>query len=41
VIVRRSDGRIEVNNTFEERMKRLYPGLREDVVRVLFRAREE
>ena len=28
VIVRRSDGRIEVNNTFEERMKRLYPGLR-------------
>ena len=41
VIVRRSDGRIEVNNTFEERMKRLYPGLREDIVRVLFRAREE
>ena len=40
VIVRRSDGRIEVNNTFEERMKRLYPGLREDVVRVLFRAHE-
>ena len=41
VIVRRSDGRIEVNNTFEERMKRLYPGLREDIVKVLFRAREE
>ncbi len=38
VIVRRGDGRIEVNNTFEERMKRLSSGLREDIVRVLFHA---
>ena len=41
VIVRRSDGKIEVNNTFEERMKRLYPELREDIVKVLFHDRKE
>ncbi len=41
VIVRRSDGKIEVNNTFEERMKRFYPELREDIVKVLFHDRKE
>ncbi len=36
VIVRRTDGKIEVNNTFEERMKRLSSELREHVARTLF-----
>ncbi len=35
-IVRRTDGKIEVNNTFEERMKRLSSELRERVARTLF-----
>ncbi len=35
-IVRRADGKIEVNNTFEDRMKRLSSELREHVARTLF-----
>jgi len=36
VIVRRKDGEIEVNNTFEERMARLSTSLREEIVKTLF-----
>jgi V/A-type H+-transporting ATPase subunit E len=36
VIVRRKDGTIEVNNTFEQRMVRLSTSLREDIVKTLF-----
>ncbi len=36
VIVRRKDGEIEVNNTFEQRMARLSTSLREDIVKTLF-----
>ncbi len=37
VIVRRKDGRIEVNNTSEQRMRRFSTSLKEDVVKVLFK----
>ena len=37
VIVRRKDGKIEVNNTFEQRMIRFSTSLKEDVVKVLFK----
>jgi V/A-type H+-transporting ATPase subunit E len=36
VILRRKDGEIEVNNTFEQRMARLSTSLREDIVKTLF-----
>ena len=36
VIVRRKDGAIEVNNTFEQRMVRLSTRLREEIVKTLF-----
>jgi len=36
VIVRGKDGKIEVNNTFEQRMARFSTGLREDIVKTLF-----
>lgn len=36
VIVRRKDGKIEVNNTFEQRIARFSTNLREDVVKTLF-----
>ena len=36
VVVRRKDGEIEVNNTFEERMARLSTSLREEIVKTLF-----
>lgn len=36
VIVRRKDGTIEVNNTFEQRMARLSTNLREEIVKTLF-----
>ena len=36
VIVRRKDGTIEVNNTFEQRMVRLSTSLREEIVKTLF-----
>jgi len=36
VIVRRKDGKIEVNNTFEQRMTRLSTSLREEIVKTLF-----
>ncbi len=37
VIVRRKDGRIEVNNTSEKRMIRFSTSLKEDIVKVLFK----
>ena len=37
VIVRRKDGKIEVNNTFEQRMIRFSTSLKEDVIKVLFK----
>lgn len=40
VIVRTKDGRIEVNNTFEQRMIRFSTSLRQDVVKVLFKDKE-
>ena len=36
VIVRQTDGKIEVNNTFEQRMARFSTSLREDIVKALF-----
>ena len=39
-IVRTKDGRIEVNNTFEQRMIRFSTSLRQDVVKVLFKDKE-
>lgn len=36
VVVRRKDGKIEVNNTFEQRMVRLSTSLREEIVKTLF-----
>lgn len=36
VIVRRKDGEIEVNNTFEQRMARLSTSLREEIMKTLF-----
>lgn len=36
VILRRKDGKIEVNNTFEQRMARFSTSLREDIVKNLF-----
>jgi vacuolar-type H+-ATPase subunit E/Vma4 len=36
VIVRQTDGKIEVNNTFEQRMARFSTGLREEIVKALF-----
>jgi vacuolar-type H+-ATPase subunit E/Vma4 len=36
VIVRQTDGKIEVNNTFEERMARFSTSLREEIVKALF-----
>ncbi len=36
VILRRKDGKIEVNNTFEQRMARFSTSLREDIVKTLF-----
>jgi V/A-type H+-transporting ATPase subunit E len=41
VLVRRKDGKIVVNNTFENRMARLYDTLREDVVGALFTTMEK
>jgi len=40
VIVRTKDGKIEVNNTFEQRMIRFSTSLKEDVVKVLFKDKE-
>ena len=37
VIVRRKDGKVEVNNTFEKRMERFMPILRENVARILWK----
>ena len=37
VIVRRKDGKIVVNNTFEQRMERFSTSLREDIVKALFK----
>ena len=37
VIVRRMDGRVEVNNTFEKRMERFSTHLRENMMKVLFK----
>lgn len=39
VILRRKDGKIEVNNTFEQRMARFSTSLREDIVKNLFTTR--
>jgi len=39
VIVRRKDGKIEVNHTFEQRMARFSTGLRENIVKTLFSRR--
>ncbi len=39
VIVRRKDGTIEVNNTFEQRMTRFSTSLREEIVKALFTER--
>ncbi|MHC1610619.1 MAG: V-type ATP synthase subunit E [Candidatus Methanospirareceae archaeon] len=39
VVVRRKDGGIEVNNTFEERMARLSTSLREEIMKTLFPGR--
>ena len=36
VIVRGKEGKVEVNNTFEQRMTRLSASLREDIVKTLF-----
>jgi vacuolar-type H+-ATPase subunit E/Vma4 len=36
VIVRQADGKIEVNNTFEQRMARFSTSLREEIVKALF-----
>jgi len=36
VLVRRTDGKIEVNNTFEQRMTRYSTSLREEIVKTLF-----
>lgn len=36
VLVRRTDGKIEVNNTFEQRMTRFSTSLREEIVKTLF-----
>jgi V/A-type H+-transporting ATPase subunit E len=36
VLVRRTDGKIEVNNTFEQRMTRFSTSLREEIVKALF-----
>ncbi len=36
VIVRQTDGKIEVNNTFEQRMARFSTSLREEIVKALF-----
>ncbi len=41
VIVRRKDGRIEVNNTSEQRMRRFSTSLKEDVVKVLFKDKDK
>lgn len=40
VIVRRKDGKIVVNNTFEQRMERFSTSLREDIVKALFKVKE-
>ena len=37
VIVRRKDGKIEVNNTFEQRIARFSTSLREEIVKTLFK----
>lgn len=39
VIVRKKDGTIEVNNTFEQRMARFSTSLREEIVKALFTER--
>ncbi|MBN1455679.1 MAG: hypothetical protein JW945_05475 [Methanomicrobia archaeon] len=36
VVVRQTDGKIEVNNTFEQRMARFSTSLREEIVKALF-----
>ena len=40
VLVRRKDGKIMVDNTFEQRMERFYTDLREVIVKELFKAEE-
>jgi len=39
VLVRGRDGKIEVNNTFEQRLARFSASLREDIVKTLFKGR--
>lgn len=40
VIVRRKDGKIEVNNTFEKRIERHYSSLREKAMKALFKTEQ-